>query len=174
MRGFTHIWKRPSERLRHRAAQRAPAVKAGDVHAVGCDAMVCADAEEGMERVEIAAAHLQRAAGVKAAAGGQEHQIFCPAKALQALRAGAEGDAVDADVLNIDFQERRKGQVPEGRGNHDFVRLCKLMRQGKARVRKRALIQKPLPGVEKFSRQRAERLLRQRQAADVQAASKAA
>ena len=56
------------------------------------------------------------------------------AQALQACFGAAEGNAVDRDLLNIDLQERREGQIPERGGHDDQVGLRELVRVAKARM----------------------------------------
>ena len=109
-------------------------VEAGNIHAVGSDAVVAIEAEERVKRLQIPAAHLHGVAGVEAAARGQEDELRGPTEALQARLRGTEGDAVDRDLLDVDLQQGREGKIPERSGDDDAVRLRELVRVAEARM----------------------------------------
>ena len=56
------------------------------------------------------------------------------AEPLEPFLRGAERDPVDRHLLDIDLQKRRKGQIPERRGDHDQIGLRELVRVPEARM----------------------------------------
>ena len=82
-----------------------------------------------------------------------------PAEALEPGLGGAEGDALHRDVLDVDLQQRREAEIPEGGRHDDKVRLRDLVGEAEAGVVRLPLGQEGVPLAEGLRRQGVEGLL---------------
>lgn len=132
--------------------QDAGGVGALRVQAVGGNAAVGLEAEKVLQGLQVTAALLLGGAGIVPAPGGEKDHPGALTGSVQALGVTAEGDAVHRHVLDVDLQDGREAQVPEGGGKDHHVGLGELVGIAEAGMIQRAPLQQPLPLVEKGPR----------------------